>query len=318
MSRVRLSLSLVALALTLIMLVVPSRAASPDRNGRLMVLTVAGSGNTDRRLVTLNSDGTGVRTRSVEHFAADFAVSPDGRRLAYDNGNGIFVSDLNGRHRRRIAADGDLPSWSPDGRLIAYRGGTQQGNMGFPIYLVSSHGGPSRRVRGAVGSIPKWSPDGSSIAFTRGLSRTSQRSELALVSARGGRARSLYRPRYAYGSVDSFDWSPDGRRIVMRVNVQQPDCEGCSPQEVQPPPTPSESKYDGIDVIRSDGSGIRRLIQYGNSPVWSPDGRQLAYVCGESSPRGQLGVCVIGSRGGRPHQIFTTPVQLWPPLNWIP
>jgi Tol biopolymer transport system component len=285
-----------------------------------MLLTVVCCANTSRELITVNADGTGVRGRKVEKFAADFAVSPDGRRLAYHNGVGIFVSDLNGHHRRRIARVGDMPTWSPDGRLIAYQAGRGHGNVGLQFYVVSPQGGRAHRLPGVVGSQMAWSPDGKKIAFTRGSSRTSQRSELALVGARGGRARVLYRPRYAYGAVGRIDWSPDGRRLVMDVTVERPDCEGCSPQELPPAPTPSEKKYAGIDVIRADGSGIRRLSQDGGAPVWSPDGRRVAFVCSNASPSslGTVGVCVIDQRGRHRRQIFTTPRELWAPISWLP
>jgi len=34
---------------------------------------------------------------------------------------------------------------------------------------------------------------------------------------------------------------------------------------------------DGVYVVNADGSGLRRLAP-GGQPVWSPDGRRIAYV----------------------------------------
>ena len=34
----------------------------------------------------------------------------------------------------------------------------------------------------------------------------------------------------------------------------------------------------GVFVVNLDGSGLRRVAQHGESPAWSPNGKQLAFV----------------------------------------
>jgi Tol biopolymer transport system component len=116
---------------------------------------------------------------------------------AYHNGVGIFVSDLNGHHRRRIVRDGDLPTWSPDDRLIAYRGGTgtQQGNVGFPIYIVSADGGRLHRLRGAVGFTVAWSPNGKTTQvalFCMGSTPQRVSNGVCVIDQRGGHRRQIF------------------------------------------------------------------------------------------------------------------------------
>lgn len=49
------------------------------------------------------------------------SFSPDGRRVAYSTEKqGIYAVSIEGRSRRRIAADGVDPRWSPDGSWIAF------------------------------------------------------------------------------------------------------------------------------------------------------------------------------------------------------
>jgi TolB protein len=59
------------------------------------------------------------------------------------------------------------PSWSPDGKLIAF---DSQRGSGVDIYVLSARGGPVRRLTRGDGPNwgPDWSPDGRLIAFARG------------------------------------------------------------------------------------------------------------------------------------------------------
>jgi Tol biopolymer transport system component/DNA-binding winged helix-turn-helix (wHTH) protein len=96
------------------------------------------------------------------------------------------------------------PSWSPDGRFIAYSS-DQSGN--FDIWVRSIGEGNSVQVTSSAAHDwqPNWSPDGLSLVF---------RSEregggLFVVPALGGSERKLcgfgYRPR----------WSPDGSQVLF-------------------------------------------------------------------------------------------------------
>jgi serine/threonine-protein kinase len=83
------------------------------------------SGGTRSGLVTvqwLESDG---KTRALVAKPGDYgrpSLSPDGRRLAMEVGQDIWIYDLERDGRTRMTFDGKngVPIWSPDGRYIVY------------------------------------------------------------------------------------------------------------------------------------------------------------------------------------------------------
>ncbi|MGD9590573.1 MAG: amidohydrolase family protein [Pyrinomonadaceae bacterium] len=98
------------------------------------------------------------------------AVSPDGKRVVFTAFSKLYVMDLPSGTPRRLTngADGEfMPTWSPDGRSIAYVTWSRQGGQ---IMSVSSDGGQPRQLtrQAAFYSYPAYSPDGSKIVFITG------------------------------------------------------------------------------------------------------------------------------------------------------
>jgi TolB protein len=87
-------------------------------------------------------------------------------------------------------------------------------------------------------------------------------------------------------------WSPDGRKIVL--------VRGPCKRETAPCPL-----HSGIYVVNSDGSGPHRLTRrrrdwdYG-SPVWSPDGRRIAF---DAEPRYDEVIYVMNADGSKLRQL---------------
>jgi Tol biopolymer transport system component len=92
--------------------------------------------------------------------------SPDGKWIAYvgDGGLSEVLADGTGK-RLLLRRDVFSPTWSPDGGRIAY---ARQAGAEASIWILSIGTGKLRlleRHRGAVGPLA-WSPDGRSVAFT--------------------------------------------------------------------------------------------------------------------------------------------------------
>lgn len=127
--------------------------------------------------------------------------SPDGRRLAFTAADRLYVMDRPDGTPRRLTGEGVIahdPTWSPDGRRIAY-GGWQGQTEGGHLYTVRADGrGQPRRLTQLTGLYeqPAWSPDGERIVAVRRSARAFRQStgprvggepgELVWVPAGGG------------------------------------------------------------------------------------------------------------------------------------
>lgn len=107
--------------------------------------------------------------------------SPDGRRLAFGSLNKIWTMDLPAGKPKRLtgsSAGEFMPTWSPDGRSIAYVTWSSQGGH---IFRMSSDGtGQAEQLtrRPAYYSAPVYTPDGDKIVFTSGATSDQLYSDL--------------------------------------------------------------------------------------------------------------------------------------------
>ena len=180
------------------------------------------------------------------------------------------------------------PSWSPDGRRIAFtsdRAGDRAGPTA--VYVKNVAGGAVRRLNttGLNQTSPAWSPDGTRIAFSLCTRRPAEgepcsSAQIAVVRASDGRAlQFVTRPLRSRNAVDSKPaWSPNGRSLVFTRTV--------------------DSGYNELWVIGLDRRGLRRLLrdesQVDHNPSWSPDGRRIAFV---TDMDGDDAIYVIGANG---------------------
>jgi Tol biopolymer transport system component len=156
------------------------------------------------------------------------ALSEDGTRIAYyDDNYQIWTVNVDGSGRTQLTSGHiDLyPSWSPDGKKIAFRRSTQiEGSSHNDIWTMNSDGSAQIPLTDALGTggaydRPAWSPDGTRIAMEAAVG--GMMSEIyvidvrtkALVNVTAGNSRDNNRI-----SHQSPAWLADGERITLVRN----------------------------------------------------------------------------------------------------
>jgi Tol biopolymer transport system component/DNA-binding winged helix-turn-helix (wHTH) protein len=150
-------------------------------------------------------------------FDTDPALAPDGRQIAWSSdqagGAEIYIRDLSATSpERRLTTDGMEnvePSWSPDGRWIAYHSRARRG-----IWVIAASGGEPRRIA-EFGSRPAWSPDGRRIAFGTSGRVMAARTQLWTVGADGAGLAPLTAAGRPEGVHQLPAWSSDGSHVAF-------------------------------------------------------------------------------------------------------
>ena len=240
-------------------------------------------------------------------------LSPDENTIAIDllgqlwllpagGGNARAVTDA----VRDVAEDND-PSFSPDGKRIVFRG-ERNGRTG--LFLLDVATGAVRQLTQL--SVPEsydgdaaWSPDGRSIAFARAVppdmkAGTRWHFVVMVLDVTSGAAHELSISGIDKPQLRSPVWTNGGRDIAFIAVKTRADQSG----RVWTVPAAG-----GAARAVTDGSIAVR------SPVFSADGRRIAYFADDSDDRTQLWVNEIG--GGAPIRLTSgtdvTPTR----VRWI-
>ncbi len=137
-------------------------------------------------------------------------MSPTGDAVAYlapagESGTALRVVSVSGGEPVTVATGvegSEFPSWSPDGRMLAYAGGSP-----VNVWVVGRAGGAPRRLTRDGGDYPRWSPDGTRIAYVVWTEESDPAQGAWVVPATGGE------PERVGQLPTQLTWSPDGRQL---------------------------------------------------------------------------------------------------------
>jgi Tol biopolymer transport system component len=167
------------------------------------------------------------------------------------------------------------PTWSPDGRRIAFSAGNERRSGIYAVSLADCalvRLGPPVKLH--VGALD-WS-SANVIAFDGQAPGGGDEGGIYTMTAGGGDVR-----RVTDGPDQSPEWSPDGTRIAF--------ARGGYAEATDDDPSPAYANRN-IWVVSSDGSGLRQVTdgRWHVSAGWSPDGVRL--VTGTEPGVVELGV----------------------------
>jgi TolB protein len=204
------------------------------------------------------------------------------------------------------------PSWSPDGRKIAFALGP--GSKPTSLYLMNADGTNLIQLThlSLTCYLQQWSPDGSKLVFIGQQGKDVNTAAVYGINADGSNARRLtHEDAREYGA----SWSPDGRHIafgslqggvwhIFLMNADGSEVRRLTSMSGNKPTWSPDGRFiaftsdvtghDDLYVMNADGSHVHLLMAYGDHAAWSPDGQHIAF---ESNRTGNEEIYSMNSDG---------------------
>jgi dipeptidyl aminopeptidase/acylaminoacyl peptidase len=264
-------------------------------------------------------------------------ISPEGKWVAYVLTSVDSVKDKRSSDLWMVSWDGkesvqlthspeneSRPKWSPDGRFLSFissrKAGIEKEEEGSQVWVMDRRGGEAKKLTNIKADLEdySWSPDGKKLLLTL---RDKDQSDTAKSKVKTPIVINRYKFKQDYqGYLDSRNshlyifnidtrkldtltrgiyteneaaWSPDGSEIVF-VSNRTAD--------------PDKNNNTELFVMEARSGALpRQLTSWEGSdsqPVWSPDGKWIAYLQSSSNQAftmyGQSILAIIPKDGGTP------------------
>ncbi|MBI4748151.1 MAG: PD40 domain-containing protein [Acidobacteria bacterium] len=248
----------------------------------------------------------GVTTFSLDTSAQTFSISPNGSEIVFSSEKSghaeFYMMNSDGTQVRQLTFTKDDkrdPAFSPDGKFIVYVS-VPHGAKDGQIYVMDYEGKNHRRITNNTfyDTSPSFSPDGSKIVFIRAHRYRPYSMgghiwddwDLYSMNVDGTEERRLTQGKYY--QLKPPHYSPDNRQIIFAAKPRLIDVEG------------------QIFVMNLDGSTDPKqlttdLKTIHSDPVFSPDGKKIAFVSNRVSQIGiyDYEVWIMDSDGSNAVQI---------------
>ncbi len=201
-------------------------------------------------------------------------------------------------HLQKTVSD---PQVSPDGQWVAYTVSTidrEADKSDTDVWMTKWDGTARLRLTTSKESEnrPRWSPDNQWLAFLSSRAGKDDGAQVWMLNRQGGEAVQLTK---IDGGVTDYSWSPDSKRLALVVAPKDEDKkkEGEKEKTVKPLVidryrfkndnggylTKKPNRIYLFDIAAKKSELLTNEEFEERSPVWSPDGSQIAFVAERSS-----------------------------------
>ena len=192
-----------------------------------------------------------------------------------DVGYHIWVINPDGSGQQELThGDDDDPSWSPDGRQIAF---TRLDAAGWRIWVMSNTGAGQRPLTppgtpgGAAGGggnvLPRFSPDGTRIAFVSRVFFPTWNFQVWVMDSDGGGLHQI--THLPVDDIAALTWSPDSSHLLFwSTDIVHPTAET---GDGTTNPTGPYHIYE----MTSEGGALHQIAYDPRAPVFTYEGAQV-------------------------------------------
>ena len=222
--------------------------------------------------------------------------------------HGIFVMNSDTSRSKLLTPEATAQlrpsSWSPDGKKIAFFAALRQDAdilnqyrmpSHFLLYLINAAGGSPERLLDFPVSSFEFSPDGSQLLYVSAYEdparndadvvrgKKAPMSAVYLLNLQTGKHRRVT----GFGQYCDGAWAPGGDRLALSFGTE---------------------KGSDIYTATLDGKHTKRISDspgINTQPVWSPDGKKIAYISIVPHPEKgtDAGAYVMDAEGGNKRRI---------------